>query len=136
MNGEEKRIYPRAEIRWTISAITAEGTIEGETKNLSTHGAFICCPKPLCPDERFLMTVKGPSGHLEVVAQVVWSNICACDDEQRPSGMGVRFIWHWPEMLVGWMGRNRNNLRNNFTLSSHSRPAFRTSDLGINTGNF
>ena len=93
MKGREKRIYPRTDIRWPISALTANGTIRGETKNLSIQGAFICCPEPLCPNERFLLTIKGPSGSMQVKAQVIWSNICACDDEERPSGMGVRLIW-------------------------------------------
>jgi len=89
----EKRIYPRAQVRWTVSALTAAGSIRGETKNITTQGALICCPKPLRPNERFLLTVNGPSGSMQVIAQVVWSSICACDDERDPSAMGVKFIW-------------------------------------------
>ena len=76
---DEKRIYPRPEIKWPVSAITAKGMIQGETTNISLNGAFICCEKTLCPDEVLLLTVKGPSGSMQVVAQVVWSNRCACD---------------------------------------------------------
>ena len=109
MNTEEKRIYPRAEVNWAISAKTADGTIQGETKNLSTQGAFICCSQPLSPDERFLLTVDGPTSPMQGIAQVVWSNTRACDGEKRPNGMGVKFIWHWPEILMGWRERSRNN---------------------------
>ena len=115
MNAKERRIYRRAEVRWAVSAITSDGTIRGETKNLSTHGAFICFSKPLCPNERFLMTVEGPSSPMQVVAQVVWSNVCACDGEKRPNGMGVRFIWNWPEITVGWMERSKSTLMQQLT---------------------
>ena len=100
MNSEEKRIYPRTEVTWAISATTSARTIQGETKNLSTHGAFICCSRPLFPREKFLLTVNGPSSSMKVIAQVVWSIMCACDGEKSPNGMGVKFIWHWPEMIM------------------------------------
>lgn len=93
----EKRIYARTEIKWPISAITAEGMIQGETKNISLNGAFICCEKALCPDEVVLLTVKGPSGSMQVIAQVVWSNLCACDEQKGPSGIGVKFMWSLPK---------------------------------------
>jgi hypothetical protein len=111
MNPEEKRIYPRAEVNWPISATTSGGTVQGETKNLSTHGAFIYCSKPLSPNERFLLTVDGPSSSMQVIAQVVWSNSCACTGEKSANGMGVKFIWHWPEILMGWMERSKTSLR-------------------------
>jgi hypothetical protein len=89
---DEKRIYPRTEIKWPVSAITAKGMIHGETKNISLNGAFICCEKTLCPEEVLLLTVKGPSGSMQVVAQVVWSNRCACDEQKKPSGIGIKFM--------------------------------------------
>lgn len=93
---EERRIYPRADVRWPVSAMTAEGTIEGETKNLSMLGAFICCAKPLRLNEIVALTINIPdTDHsLTVRAQVVWSKLYACEDEASPNGMGVRFIWH------------------------------------------
>lgn len=96
MNAEEKRIYPRAEIRWPVSAITANGTIRGGTKDISMRGAFISCSKPLYPNERFLLTISGPSCSMQVVAQVVWSISHARDDEKSLNGMGVSFIWSMP----------------------------------------
>jgi len=41
MIGADRRIYPRAEVRWPVSAMTAEGSLQGETMNLSMMGAFI-----------------------------------------------------------------------------------------------
>jgi hypothetical protein len=74
---DEKRIYPRTEIKWPVSVITAKGMIQGETKNISLNGAFICSEKTLCPNDLLLLTVSGPFGSMQVVAQVVWSNRCA-----------------------------------------------------------
>ena len=110
MNEEEKRIYPRADLNWPISATTSGGTIQGETKNLSSRGAFICCSKPLSPNERFLLTVDGPSSSMQVIAQVVWSSMCCCDVEKGSNGMGVKFIWHWPEMLMGRLERSNSRI--------------------------
>jgi Tfp pilus assembly protein PilZ len=97
---DEKRIYPRTEIKWPVSAVTAKGEIQGETKNIGLNGAFICSDKTLCPDDLMLLTVKGPSGSVQVVAQVVWSNPCACDKQESPSGIGVKFMWSLPKTEV------------------------------------
>ena len=94
---EEKRMYPRTELKWPVSVISAAGTILGETRNISLNGAFICVEKALCPNETLLLTLKGPSGSMQVVAQVVWSNICACDGATSPSGIGVKFMWSLPK---------------------------------------
>lgn len=110
MHAEEKRIFPRTKVKWPISATTDGETIQGETKNLSTHGAFICCSKPLFPNERFLLTVNGPSSSMQVIAEVIWSETSGRQGKSCTNGMGVKFIWHWPELLMGWMKRSRNNL--------------------------
>ena len=103
MTGEDRRIYPRAEVRWPVSAMTAEGSLQGETMNLSMMGAFISCSKPLGLNETVALTINIPdSDHsLTVRAQVVWSNVCVSRDDKSANGMGVRFIWHWPATLVG-----------------------------------
>ena len=94
---DEKRIYPRTEIKWPVSVITAKGMIQGETKNISLNGAFICSEKTLCPNDLLLLTVSGPFGSMQVVAQVVWSNRCVCDEQKSPSGTGVKFMWSLPK---------------------------------------
>ena len=103
MTGEDRRIYPRAEVRWPVSATTAEGSLQGETMNLSMMGAFISCSSPLGLNETVALTISIPdSDHsLTVRAQVVWSNVCVSRDDKSANGMGVRFIWHWPATLVG-----------------------------------
>jgi hypothetical protein len=99
----EKRIYARTEIDWPVSAVTADGMIHGKTRNISLNGAFICCEFALCPDEVLLLTVEGPSSSMQVVAQVVWSNRCPCDEQKSPSGIGVKFMWSLPKTESEWM---------------------------------
>lgn len=101
MVGRERRIYPRAEVQWPVSAITAAGIVQGETKNLSMLGAFISCSKPLDSNEIVALTINIPDTEhsLTVRAQVVWSSGCACEDGSGSNGMGVKFIWHWPVMM-------------------------------------
>ena len=67
--------------------------MEGETENMSLHGAFIRCQKPLEPGEKLIVVVKLPSNpSFQSHAEVVWSRPPRPDDEGTSSGMGVRFI--------------------------------------------
>jgi hypothetical protein len=73
---------------------TPDGTMEGETRDVSTLGAFIHCQDPLDPTESFLLNVQLPTGSpLQVFATVVWSNNSNPEEKTTPRGMGVRFIW-------------------------------------------
>jgi len=92
----EKRIYPRTQVKWSVSGITDSGMMQGETQNISLNGAFICCQKVLRPNEVLLLTVNGPSGPMQVVARVVWSNLSACPGIASSSGIGVKFMWSLP----------------------------------------
>jgi hypothetical protein len=38
--------YPRAPVKWYVSARAGGREIEGVTKNISTRQAYICCLKP------------------------------------------------------------------------------------------
>ena len=104
---KEKRIYPRTQVRWSVSGITNSGTMQGETQNISLNGAFICCEKVLRPNEILLLTVNGPSGPMQVIARVVWSNLLPCDAKGNTTGIGVKFMWSLPRSeseLVMWTG--------------------------------
>jgi hypothetical protein len=91
--GEEKRQHPRVDINWPVSIETTYGTIEGEVKNISLGGAFICCKKPLQLRKVFRMTMIGPENEsLIATAQVAWSNANVPEEKVVNRGMGVRFI--------------------------------------------
>ena len=90
----DKRLYPRSKVRWPVTMTTSVGTIEGETIEVSTLGAYIQCQEPLNPSENFLLNVSLPAGSpLRVFAEVVWSNSPGLESKIGPPGMGVRFLW-------------------------------------------
>ncbi len=93
MDGRERRLQPRVEVRWPVSMLTSEGSMQGETRDISMQGAFIFCDKPLPLSERFVLSVKAPAASMQVLAQVVWASNSSPDKKNESAGMGVRFIW-------------------------------------------
>jgi len=90
---EDRRLRARFKVTLPVTMATAQGTIEGKTKDLSAVGAFICCQEPLMPKERCLLNIHLDDGSVhEVVAEVVWSKIIGNEEKLEPAGMGVRFI--------------------------------------------
>jgi uncharacterized protein (TIGR02266 family) len=90
----EKRDYPRAEIKWPAVIKTDQGTMDGVTSNVTPNGVFIHCQKPLRLNEIFELTIDIPNSDqtLTARAEVTWSNRWGPDDEISPRGMGVRFV--------------------------------------------
>jgi hypothetical protein len=84
--------YPRAPVKWYVSARASGREIEGVTKNISTRQAYICCSKPPRLNEALDIVFTTPEREIEVHAEVVWSNAYGRDDEITPRGMGVRFV--------------------------------------------
>ena len=91
---EERRVYPRAKIKWPVKVETEKGTIEGVTSDVTPNGVFIHCQKPLGLNVVFEMTIDIPNSEHSITAkaEVVWSNRWGPDDEISPRGMGVRFV--------------------------------------------
>ena len=92
MTEEENRAYPRAGLKWAVSAKVDGKVIEGVTKDISVSGAYVCCAKPLRLNVVLDMVIKAPDKSLSVKAEVVWSNIYGPDDNINPRGMGVFFL--------------------------------------------
>jgi uncharacterized protein (TIGR02266 family) len=90
----EKRDYPRAEIKWPAVIKTDQGTMDGVTSNVTPNGVFIHCQKPLKLNEVFELTIDIPNSDqtLTARAEVTWSNRWGPDDDISPRGMGVRFV--------------------------------------------
>jgi c-di-GMP-binding flagellar brake protein YcgR len=89
---EENRAYPRARLKWSVSAKVDGKIIEGATKDISVGGAYVCCANPLRLNVVFDMVINAPDKALRAKAEVVWSNIYGPDDYINPRGMGVRFL--------------------------------------------
>ncbi|UCF02450.1 MAG: PilZ domain-containing protein [Deltaproteobacteria bacterium] len=90
----DKRLYPRSKVRWPVTMTTSVATVEGETKDVSSLGAYIQCQEPLDPSENLFLSVRLLAGSpLHVFAEVVWSNSPGLENKNGPPGMGVRFLW-------------------------------------------
>jgi uncharacterized protein (TIGR02266 family) len=91
---KDRRVYPRAKLKWPVVIQTEEGSSEGVTRNITPDGCFITCRKPLRLNVVFELAIKIPNSKssIKATAEVVWSNIYGPDDEITPRGMGVRFI--------------------------------------------
>ena len=81
---KEKRRHPRKEASCFVTIETSGASRFGETKDISSGGAFIYCDRPLESEELFKVVISGPGMRNSITAEarVVWSN---------PYGMGVRF---------------------------------------------
>jgi len=55
---KERRMDQRFQVRFPIHILAADGTRQGETKDMSLRGAFIRCDKPPPPDEKVLVTFE------------------------------------------------------------------------------
>ena len=91
---QERRVYPRAKIKWPIKVKTDKGTMDGVTSDVTPNGVFIHCQKPLRLNVVFEMAINIPNSEHSITAkaEVVWSNRWGPDDEISPRGMGVRFV--------------------------------------------
>ena len=91
---QERRIYPRAKIKWPVKVKTNKETMDGVTSNITPNGLFIHCQNPLKLNVVFEMTINIPNSKHSITAkaEVVWSNRWGPDDEISPRGMGVRFV--------------------------------------------
>ena len=90
--GIERRLQPRIEIRWPVTVLTMQTTIEGEIHNLSPSGAFISC-KAVPPLERsFFIIITPPERQtISVAGKVVWSTTLRADESNVRQGVGVQF---------------------------------------------
>ena len=89
----EKRQYGRTAVRLPIHILAADGSRQGETKDMSLGGAFIRCKKPPPPDAKVLLTYEDLNGNKQAVtARVVWTNLESQGSSNKPIGMGVEFL--------------------------------------------
>jgi hypothetical protein len=88
---DDKRRQIRYDVECPVEIVTPQGRMTGHTRNLSGHGAFICCQQPLKLKEHMNLSVKFPDGSfVEVSCRVVWSCAPGPGEEDGLCGMGVR----------------------------------------------
>ena len=89
----ERRKSPRRKIKWPVTVLTENGTIEGETKDFGVDGISILCVEPLRMDQVFRMGVMPPDHQMiEFTGKVIWSDLYGIGDDNSAYGMGVCFV--------------------------------------------
>jgi hypothetical protein len=90
---EEKRKHPRVSISWPARINPADESMTVQLKDISLGGAFVVCQQPLPLSRKFRIAIEPPEqSHLELNAEVVWSNANVPEDKIINRGMGIRFI--------------------------------------------
>lgn len=93
LNYLEKRKHPRIKVRRPIIIYTDKGTIEGESRNITSSGIFIHCKERLCQDEVYKMAIRFPlERSIEVKGKLMWSNLEELKPNSVFSGMGFSFV--------------------------------------------
>ena len=89
---QEKRIAPRAQVRWPVTMLTSQATVEGEIENISSKGAFVSC-KDLPPlEDGFVMVIKAPDHKtMNLNGKIVWSTVVESGEGRSQFGIGVQF---------------------------------------------
>ena len=89
----ERRKAPRISVSWPITVITSQGTIEGESRNITPSGVFIHCKTKLPEDEVYQIIIKLPDGKQIIVkGQMMWSNLNGRENTGPLVNMGFSFI--------------------------------------------
>ena len=90
--GFERRLEPRIEIKWPVTVLTMQTTIEGEIHNLSPAGAFISCKAVPPLESSFFIIIKPPERQtISVAGKVVWSTTLQTGESNTSLGVGVQF---------------------------------------------
>ena len=88
----KERRYPRIKDSWPVVILTTRGALAAETSNITPHGAFIVCDKPLSSKTELRLFIMFPNRrYVEALAEVIWSYPYGSDVDITPCGMGVRF---------------------------------------------
>ena len=89
----ERRDEDRVSAKLPITIITDNGTIEGESRNISIDGIQICCEHPLYMNERIRISVFPPNSEgIAFTGEVVWSDFYGLDADNKVFGIGVCMV--------------------------------------------
>jgi hypothetical protein len=90
---ERKDKVTRIEVRWPITVLTDEDSIEGETRNITAAGMFIRCQEPLRVNETYRISIRPPDRQaIELTCKVMWSNLYGIDGQDTAYAMGFYFV--------------------------------------------
>jgi Tfp pilus assembly protein PilZ len=90
--GVERRLQPRIEIRWPVTVLTTQTTIEAEIHNVSPSGAFISCKDVPPLEGSFFIIIRPPERQtISVAGKAVWSTTLQTNESGTSLGVGIQF---------------------------------------------
>ena len=92
-NEIERRKQPRIDVRWPVAVMSDQGTIRGETRDISSEGLAIFCDEPLRLDASYHIAVTPPEhAALGITGKVTRSDLYGMENGDTAVGMGVCFV--------------------------------------------
>ena len=90
---DERREMSRISVTWPITVITEQGTIEGESVNITLSGVFVRSKKVLKENETYQIIVKMPNQKQVLLkGKLVWSNLNGEERAEACADMGFSFV--------------------------------------------
>ncbi len=109
---KEKRKLPSCRVAFSVG----EERYTGSSSHFTEAGILVLCPHPAPLNMRLKLTLEFPDMEkpVEILGDVVWTNIHGPDDAVTPRGMGVKFSEedHDAVRLVSDMALQFDNLDN------------------------
>ena len=89
----ERREFVRVRVRWPVSVVTDNATIQAETRNITVNGIFISSKDLLRLNETFSLHIIPPNRQpITVTGTVIRSDHQALDERSISYGMGICFV--------------------------------------------
>ena len=93
MDNAERREFPRVRVKWPVSVLADNATIQAETRNITVNGIFISSKELLRLNETFPLHISPPNRQpIEVTGTVIRSDHYALDERNISYGMGICFV--------------------------------------------
>lgn len=90
----ENRGHTRLPIKIRVDFASNDALHSAFSMNISAGGIYVATPKPLPPGDEVVLQIYLPSldGPVEMLGEVVWSNVHPDGQNDFPEGMGIRFL--------------------------------------------
>lgn len=79
-------------VRWPVTLYTATGEVVGETRDLTSTGAYVQCSERLKLNEAYWLQMRVPHRALILKGKVIWSNVIIDKTGIEISHTGISFI--------------------------------------------
>ena len=90
---DERREKSRIYVTWPVTVITDQGTIEGESVNITPSGVFVRSKRVLKENETYQIIVKLPNNKQVLLkGKLVWSNLNGEERSEAFADMGFSFV--------------------------------------------